>query len=98
MRHRRRRGPRKITGTLEVSINDPGIKNVDSMVRRFNKKARKEGIIDEVRERRYFVPKSVKNTERKRAKRRLIEKINRKRDELFNPKGNTYEVRRRRKK
>ena len=87
MRHRRRRGPRKITGTLEVTINDPGIKNVG-----------KEGIIDEVRERRHFTPKSVRNTERNRAKRRLVEKINRKRSELFNPKGNTYEVRRRRKK
>jgi|TARA_R100000005_G_C4916147_1_gene151579 ribosomal protein S21 len=98
MRHKRRRGPRKISGTLEVSINDPGIKNTDSMVRRFNKKVRKEGIIDEVRERRRFTPNSVKTAERKRAKRRLVEKINRKRDELFNPKGNSYEVRRRRKK
>tara|TARA_R100001510_G_C7647658_1_gene205000 strand:+ start:206 stop:502 length:297 start_codon:yes stop_codon:yes gene_type:complete len=98
MRHKRRRGPRKISGTLEVSESDPGIKNADSMVRRFNKKVRKEGIIDEVRERRHFTPNSVKNTERKRTKRRLIEKINRKRDELFNPKGNTYEVRRRRRK
>ena len=98
MRHKRRRGPRKISGTLEVSINDQGIKNTDSMVRRFNKKVRKEGIIDEVRERRRFTPNSVKTAERKRAKRRLVEKINRKRNELFNPKGNSYEVRRRRKK
>ena len=98
MRHKRRRGPRKISGVLKVSIEDPGIKNVDSMVRRFNKKVRKEGIIDEVRERRRFTPNSVKNAERKRAKRRLVEKINRKRNELFNPKGNTYEVRRRRRK
>ncbi len=98
MRHRRRRGPRKISGTLEISVTYPGIKSVDSMVRKFNKKVRKEGIIDEIRERRRFTPNSVKTAERKRAKRRIVQKINRKRDELFNPKGNTYEVRRRRKK
>ncbi len=93
----RRRSPRKISGRIEVSITDHGVKSIDSMVRKFNKKVRKEGIIDEVRDRKQFTPNSVKTAERKRAKRRIVEKINRKRDELFNPKGNTYEVRRRRK-
>ena len=97
MRHRRR-GPRKISGRIEISITDHGVKSIDSMVRKFNKKVRKEGIIEEVRERKHFTPNSVKTAERKRAKRRIVQKINRKREELFNPKGNTYEVRRRRKK
>ena len=53
------------------------------MVRKFIKKVKKEGILDEVRERRYYKKGSVLNTERKRNKKRLVEKINNKRLELF---------------
>ena len=53
------------------------------MVRRFCKKVKKSGIMDEVRDRRYFKKDSVLNTERKRAKKRLIEKVNKRERDLL---------------
>ena len=53
------------------------------MVRRFCKKVKKSGIIDEIRDRRYFKKDSVLNTEKKRAKKRLIEKVNKRERDLL---------------
>ena len=92
-----RRRNKKISGTIKVTIDDFGIKDTDSMVRRFNRKVRKEGLIEEVRNRRYFIPDSVKNTERKRITQRVIDKVNRKRQELLAFDDNSYKSKRRKK-
>lgn len=57
--------------------------NAEKMVRKFSKLVKKEGIIDECRSRSYFVKPSVKRTEEKRQRQRVIEKVNRRRNELF---------------
>jgi len=59
--------------------------DAEKMVRRFTKKVKREGIIEEQRDRRYFSKPSVKATEKKREKKRLIRKVNRRREELFTP-------------
>jgi len=66
----------------------------DKMVRKFSKKVKKDGIMEEFRERAHFKKPSVKRTEKKRAKKRLIEKVNRKAKELINPRSNRLRTRR----
>jgi ribosomal protein S21 len=61
--------------------------NAEKMVRRFTKKVKKEGIIEECRERSHFVKPTVKRAEKKRNRNRVIEKVNRKRNELFSLKS-----------
>jgi len=57
--------------------------NADKMVRRFIKKVKREGILDEIKERQYYKkPKEVR-AEKKRKRKRTIEKINSDRDKLF---------------
>jgi len=69
--------------------------NAEKMVRRFSKLVKKEGIIDECRERSHFIKPTTKRTEKKRAKKRLVEKINKKRDELFKVKDRVVKRRKR---
>ena len=55
------------------------------MVRKFIKKAKKEGIVDEFRSRTHYKKPSVLKSEKKAQTQRVIDKVNRDRDELFNP-------------
>ena len=91
------RRKKKISGTIKVSIDDYGIKDTDSLVRRFNRKVRKEGVIEEIRNRRYFIPDSIRNAEKKRKRQRVIDKVNRKRQELLTFDDNSYKSKRRKK-
>lgn len=58
--------------------------DAEKMVRKFCKKVKRSGILDEARDRRTFKKGCEKNSERKAAKKRLMMKVNKKRDELFN--------------
>jgi ribosomal protein S21 len=58
--------------------------DADKMVRKFCKKVKRSGILDEARDRLAFKKGCEKNSERKAAKKRLIMKVNKKRDELLN--------------
>ena len=62
--------------------------DAEKMVRRFTKKVKRDGIIDEFRERTHFTKPSAIGAERKRAKKRLIAQVNRKRNELFTARDN----------
>ena len=46
----------------------------DKMIKRFIRKCKKKGIIDEAKERRYFKSNSEKKNERNRKRKRAIEK------------------------
>ena len=46
----------------------------ERMIKRFIKKCKKKGIIDEVKDRRYFKSNSQKKNERNRKRKRAIEK------------------------
>ena len=57
----------------------------ERMIRRFRKLVKAEGIIEELRNRRYFKPPSEKRREQKEERQRLINKVNRRREELLKP-------------
>jgi ribosomal protein S21 len=58
--------------------------DADKMVRKFCKKVKRSGVLEEARDRLAFKKGCEKNSERKAAKKRLIMKVNKKRDELLN--------------
>ena len=93
-----RRTPKKITGTLEVSCDPNSNLTSEALVRKFIKKAKKEGIVEEYRERRYYKSPSEKNRERKRDRERLLEKVKQKEKELFKFTEKSRKVSHRRKK
>ena len=71
-----------VTVTAEECHGD-----ADKMVRRFTKKVKKEGLLEEMRERSHYVKPSVKRAEKKRDRQRVIDKVNRQRNELFSLKS-----------
>jgi ribosomal protein S21 len=69
-----------VTVTAADNKDDP-----DRMIRRFRKLVKNEGIIEECRHRRHFRSQSEKRREQKEDKQRLIDKVNKRRDELLKP-------------
>jgi ribosomal protein S21 len=61
--------------------------DADRMVRKFIKKAKKEKITEEYRERSHFVSKSEQRIEKQRQTRRIIKKHNLRMKELFSYSG-----------
>lgn len=80
---RQKRQPRKISTFIEVRSEECR-DNSDIMVRKFVKKVRKSGILDEVRERRHFKKPSIVKNEQKRRRQKLLNKLNQKQKELYN--------------
>ena len=80
MRRRNRELNPCITVRAQDNNGDP-----ERMIRRFRKMVKAEGIIDEVRSRRYFKSPSELRREQKQERQRLINKVNRRRDELLKP-------------
>lgn len=58
--------------------------NPEKMVRKFSKLVKKEGIIEECRSRAFFTKPTTKRAEQKRQRQRVIDKVNKRRNELFN--------------
>ena len=69
-----------VTVTSDECHGDP-----DKMVRRFIKKVKNEGIVEQVRERKTFTKPSEVRRLQKAATRKVIEKVNKQRQVLFNP-------------
>jgi len=59
--------------------------NPEKMVRRFIKKVKSAGILEEARSRTHFKKPSEERREKKRERKRLIQKVNKQREELFKP-------------
>jgi len=70
----------QVTVTAEEHRGDP-----ERMIRKFRKMVKNEGIIEEVRNRRYFKAPSEKRREEKQERQRLINKVNNRRTELLKP-------------
>ena len=71
--------------TACVTVTDKECQgNAEKMVRRFLKKVKKEGIVEEYRQRSHFIKPATRRAEAKRQRRRVINKVNKKREELFN--------------
>jgi ribosomal protein S21 len=77
-----RNNTKPISGVLTVTAEECG-GNIDKMVRKFNKKAKTSGIIEEFRNRTHYVKPSDIKREDNRKRKRTIEKVNRQREELF---------------
>ena len=78
------RREKEISGCLEVKLDKNGKMTPELLVKKFIKKAKKEGIVEEYRSRRYFKSPSEIKREKKRQTERLIEKVKQKEKELFN--------------
>ena len=70
MRQRKYSRETKITTCITVTA-DECRGDAEKMVRKFCKKVKKDGIIDEFRDRTHFKKKTVARTEKKRAKKRF---------------------------
>ncbi len=57
--------------------------NAEKMIRKFTKKVKKEGIIEEYKARSRFIKPTTIRAEKKRAKKRLIQKAVRRENELI---------------
>ena len=90
---RRNRKQQELEPLITVTAEECG-GNAEKMVRRFSKKVKKEGLMEELRSRRHFIKPTVLRAEKKRQKKRLIQKVNKKRDELFTARD-SYKRRRR---
>ena len=59
---------------VEVKVNDQ--EQIERMIKKFTRKVKKCGILDEVRERRYYTKPSVKRRKKKLERQRLIKIAN----------------------
>ena len=62
--------------TVELSKGE----SQESLIRRFLRKVKKSEIIKEVWDRQYYVKPSVKNNEKRRKRKRVLEKLKRERE------------------
>ena len=63
--------------------------NPEKMVRRFIKKVKADGLLEEVRSRTHFTKPSEVKRMKNRDTKRLIQKVNKHREELFKPRANS---------
>ena len=78
-----------ITVRAEDNNNDP-----ERMIRRFRKLVKNEGIMQEIYDRRYYTSPSEVRREEKRQRQRVINRENRRREELFKPRDRFIKKRR----
>ena len=66
---------------LEIIIRHPD--QTERMIKKFNRKIKKSGLLDEVRERRYFTKKSVKRRLKRLKKKKVSQDLTKKYKEKF---------------
>lgn len=79
-----RHSQKNISGCVTVTL-DECHGNADKMVRRFVKKVKKEGIVDEFLAHAHYTKPSEVRREARRQRQRVIEKVNKQRQELLKP-------------
>jgi ribosomal protein S21 len=96
MRRKKFNQNKQLSGVLSVSLEDcKG--NVDLLVRRFIKKVKKEGVVEEYRSRTHYKKDSDIKREKRNELQRRIRKENKQKAELFNmTRGSRKPSRRRR--
>ena len=78
-----KRKQKEINGIIEMRNTPNG--DAETLVKRFNRKVKNSGILEECRNRRYFKSKSEKRREKEQEKERIIRKVNQRRSNLFKP-------------
>ena len=81
---RRQKTKMRKTSTFIEVRSDECRDNSEIRVRKFIKKVRKSGILDEVRDRKYYKKPSIVKNEQKRRRQKLLNKLNQKEKELYN--------------
>lgn len=66
--------------TVNVVITPRKNESPERMIRRFTKKVKKEGILEEVRERAYYVKPSQKRRKKRLERKRVMRKLQQERD------------------
>ena len=66
--------------TVNVVITPRKNESPERMIRRFTKKVKKEGILEEVRERAYYVKPSEKRRKKRLERKRVMRKLQQERD------------------
>ena len=69
-----------MAGPINVEVRLRNGESVDRLIKRFTKKVRKEEILDEYRERKYFEKPSVKRRKEKAKRKRIAQQTQRERD------------------
>ena len=69
-----------MAGPINVEVRLRNGESVDRLIKRFIKKVRKEEILDEYRERKYFEKPSVKRRKEKAKRKRIAQQTQRERD------------------
>jgi len=77
---------KRVNGCVTVTADECGGNN-DRMIRKFIKKVKKDGIVEEYRSRRHYTKPSAIKAERRADRQRLIDKVNKDRSELLKPSG-----------
>ncbi len=77
------RKQKEINGIVEMRNTSNG--DAEVLVKRFNRKVKNSGILEECRNRRYFKSKSEKRREKLEERERIIRKVNQRRTALFKP-------------
>ena len=85
-RQRNKNFAKRINGCIIVTSDECGGSN-ERMIRKFIKKVKKEGIVEEFRSRRHYTKPSVEKSERRANRQRIIDKVNKDRSELLKPSG-----------
>jgi len=66
--------------TVNVVITPRKNESPERMIRRFTKKVKKEGILEEVRDRKYYVKPSQKRRKKRLERKRVMRKLQQQRD------------------
>jgi|TARA_R110000796_G_scaffold64552_2_gene149588 ribosomal protein S21 len=77
---------KRVSGCVTVTADECGGNN-DRMIRKFIKKVKKDGIVEEFRSRTHYTKPSVIKAAARADRQRLIDKVNKDRSELLKPSG-----------
>jgi len=66
---------------VEVIVRDPD--QTERMIKKFSRKVKKSGILDEVKERRFYTKKSIKRRLKRKAKKKKSQESTKKHNEKF---------------
>ena len=81
--YKRNNKKESLNGVIEVKNHQNG--DSELLVKKFIRKVRNSGILDEYRSRRYFKSKSEVRREKKAEKERIIRRVNERRTNLLKP-------------
>ena len=67
---------------INVEITPRGKESVERMLKRFTRKVKKEGILQTIRDNRYYEKPSVKKQRTRKQRKKVLDKLKRERDTI----------------